>query len=31
MAENSVWLGTVGAILLLSVYGVASYAVMPWV
>ena len=31
MAENTVWLATVGAILLLSVYGFATYAAIPWV
>ena len=31
MAENSVWLATVSVIFLLSVYGVASYAAIPWV
>jgi hypothetical protein len=31
MAENSVWLATVGAFFLLSVYTIASYAVIPWV
>jgi len=31
MAENSVWLTTVSAMFVLMVYGVASYAVFPWV
>jgi len=31
MAENSMWLATVSAIFLLSVYGVAGYAAIPWV
>jgi len=31
MAENSVWLATVTTIFLLSVYGFASYAAVPWV
>ena len=31
MTENSVWLATVSAIFLLSVYGVISYAAVPWV
>jgi len=31
MAENSIWLSTIGAIVLLTVYGIASYAAAPWV
>lgn len=31
MAENSLWLTTVSAIFLLSVYGVASYAAISWI
>ena len=31
MVENSIWLATVGTIVLLTFYGAASYAVTPWV
>jgi len=31
MAENSVWLTTVSAIFLLSVYGVVGFTAIPWV
>jgi hypothetical protein len=31
MAENTIWLSTIGAIVLLSIYGTASYAAIPWV
>ena len=31
MAENSIWLVTVGTIFLLTIYGAAGYATTPWV
>jgi hypothetical protein len=30
MAENSVWLATVGAIFLISVYGAVGFVAFPW-
>jgi len=30
MNENTIWLTTVGAILLFTAYGVAAFATTPW-
>lgn len=30
MTENMIWLSTIGAIVLLSICGAASYAAVPW-